>query len=174
MREQGRLAARPTARRTALLLAAPLLALLVACSGSDTAEDPEAAAASAVTIGDIDGNWTEAGSDLSGKTDSAIWIRVDRSHLNASAGCNSFDGNVRVVDGRLEVDRLVSTAMGCADRRGQREAWLSSLLRASPTVSLDGGKLVLTTGDASLELVPAEAEGRLTGRGANGVVGNAG
>lgn len=166
--------------RASLLLTAPLLLLLVACSGSgsSTAEDP---APSAVSADTLDGSWAMTGVSTKGSASDAvphigITLAFESGQVRASAGCNSMTGSATVVDGRLEVADLASTEIGCPEQVAETERWLAGFLKDRPAVSVDGDAMTLETDGASLDLARVPAATPTTGSddGGNGVVGHAG
>jgi heat shock protein HslJ len=72
--------------------------------------------------------------------------------LSALAGCNTQNGDADVEDGRLVVERLASTMMGCEDDLMAQDRWLAELLEGDPEVTLDGETLTLSAGDVVIEL----------------------
>lgn len=68
------------------------------------------------------------------------------------AGCNSFGGDYSLSGGRLKVPQLGTTLMYCDGAIGEQEAWITRLLGASPTISVDGDTMVLSDDKDSLTL----------------------
>lgn len=94
------------------------------------------------------------------------------AHFTAQPGCNGLgqagDGAYRVVEGRLVVDDLVSTAMACSDQSvTSQERWFTSLIRQNPTVAFDdAGRLVLVAGGVRSEAVRVVPAPSVSGRDA--------
>jgi heat shock protein HslJ len=82
-------------------------------------------------------------------------IRLDfrATDFTASAGCNTIGGQYRLEAGRLLVDQLATTAIGCPAALGAQDAWLSTLLTARPMVALSGNALTLDAGASVLKLL---------------------
>lgn len=72
--------------------------------------------------------------------------------ITLEAGCNSMSGQATYADGRLTVDRVGGTEMGCAQARMDQDAWLARFLAEDPDYQLDGDVLALTAGDLVIEL----------------------
>ncbi len=171
-------APRPSSRRHVPTALAPLLALgvlLAACgNGTGSGDGADAPATTAPQPPEGSGAaGNELASALSGHHFVAVAATVagqpkalvdgaevrlgfDAGQLNGSGGCNSLRGSYRLDSDHLTVGELAMTAMACDDAAlmGQ-DAWLSDLLAAGPTVSLDGSMLVLTTADTELRLTDA-------------------
>lgn len=81
----------------------------------------------------------------------------DDGRLTANAGCNTMGATTTITADRIEVgDGLSITEMGCEPARHDQDAWLVDLLAAGPTYALDGERLTLTAGTATIELVDRE------------------
>lgn len=136
-----------------------LLALLAAC-GDDDADTVDAGGdggdtAAEVTYADLDGTtFVSTGATgyeiVEGTT---ISLAFADQRISAAAGCNTQNGDVEVVDGKLELTtQLASTMMGCEEPLMDQDQWLAGFLAAGPTIALDGDALTLTAGDEILEL----------------------
>ena len=139
----------------AAALATLAIALLLAGCGSDssggTATDP--ASAEPLTLEQLRGHAYEAGPQdvespahelVAGTT---IRISFEGGTINARAGCNHLFGEVSLADGRLEVDGLGGTEMGCPEDRAAQDAWLTDFLDAGPAAELTDDTLTLTAGE---------------------------
>jgi heat shock protein HslJ len=84
-----------------------------------------------------------------------ITFYTDR-RITASAGCNMLSGAFDTEDGRLVVDELGSTEMGCDAARHAQDEWLASVLTGNATYVLDDARLQLRTADSVLELIDRE------------------
>ena len=86
-----------------------------------------------------------------------IQLRFDNGNIGASAGCNSMGGTYVISssasDGVLEVTDMAMTEMGCDAPRHEQDQFVADLLTNSPTITLDGNDLVLTTADVTLTLL---------------------
>jgi heat shock protein HslJ len=81
---------------------------------------------------------------------------TDDGRLIASAGCNTISGPVSTERGRLAVDELASTEMGCDKSRQAQDEWLAGVLGERPAWRLDGPELTVRAGDTTLVLTDRE------------------
>jgi len=81
-----------------------------------------------------------------------IRITFQDATFSGSGGCNTLGGDYRIEGGRLVVDSLSTTEMGCDAARMAQDDWLSGLLGARPAIALVGDDLTLDTGDLVLKL----------------------
>ncbi|MGH2687416.1 MAG: META domain-containing protein, partial [Actinomycetota bacterium] len=70
----------------------------------------------------------------------------DDGRLTASAGCNSMGGPVRLDGGRLVVEGLSTTEMGCDPTRHARDEWLAAFLSGAPAWVYEEPRLELRAG----------------------------
>lgn len=77
---------------------------------------------------------------------------MDDGRLLADAGCNTMSGSARTSGGRLRVEDLAMTEMGCDPARQEQDGWLADLLGGQPSWQLDGDTLVLTAGGTEVRL----------------------
>jgi heat shock protein HslJ len=63
--------------------------------------------------------------------------------IGAHAGCNSMGGHGRVEAGKLVVDDLAMTEMGCSGGLMEQEKWVADLLTSRPALRLSGDELTL-------------------------------
>ncbi|WP_180891042.1 META domain-containing protein [Haloechinothrix aidingensis] len=89
--------------------------------------------------------------------DTGVRLTFDDGQLRAHAGCNHLHGNVRLQDGRLDVNRLGGTEIGCSPELAEQDEWLSGFLADGPTVELDDETLVLTGGETTMVLADSDA-----------------
>ncbi|MGH3716001.1 MAG: META domain-containing protein [Micromonosporaceae bacterium] len=83
---------------------------------------------------------------------SRIRLEFTKSDIKADAGCNHFQGKASLQGGRLVVDKLGGTEMGCDKPLMTQEEWLTDFLTSSPVLQLDGETLVLSDGKTKIEL----------------------
>ncbi|SNR28514.1 Heat shock protein HslJ [Haloechinothrix alba] len=88
-----------------------------------------------------------------------VRLTFDGGELRAHAGCNHLFGNVRLQDGRLQVNGLGGTEIGCSPELAEQDEWLSGFLTGEPAVELDDETLVLAGGETTIVLADSgEAE----------------
>lgn len=83
---------------------------------------------------------------------SQVRITFQGGSVSISAGCNSMSGAYRVVDGRLQIDQMAMTEMGCAEPLMAQDAWIAAFV-AGAGIGLDGDTLTLGKGGDTLTLV---------------------
>jgi heat shock protein HslJ len=81
-----------------------------------------------------------------------IAFDAERRALSAHAGCNRMFGKARLEGGRLVVDGLASTKMGCPEDRARQDDWLGTFLESRPGWRLKGHELTLTRGSTRITL----------------------
>ncbi|MGH3647843.1 MAG: META domain-containing protein [Micromonosporaceae bacterium] len=81
-----------------------------------------------------------------------IRIEFTRDGLRADAGCNHLMGKASLDSGRLSVDNLGGTEMGCEKPLMDQDKWLADFLTDSPVWKLDGDTLVLSDGITKIKL----------------------
>lgn len=82
-------------------------------------------------------------------------LRFSGNRVSGNAGCNSFGGTYRIVAGKLEMARIISTKMACVNANGDPatpESSVLAVLRGPARVKIDGDALLLTTPSGSIEL----------------------
>lgn len=138
----------------ALALLATLATLLVAACGDD------GGGAAADGIRGI--TWTTS-EIVTGGAPAAMpaGVRLELTlgndgRLGARAGCNSMSGTYKISGGRLDVDGLGQTEMGCAAELMANDTAIASLLSSRPAVVLAGDTLTLTGSTSALRLVDLE------------------
>jgi META domain len=96
--------------------------------------------------------------DLRTGTQMVVAFQIDDpDELAWAGGCNRVSSGLEVTGERLLVeDRFGSTLAGCDGPLGEQERWLTRFLLSDPAWALDGDRLALTSGDATLELDQAE------------------
>ncbi len=140
-------------RRTIPLLAIASVLALAACGGDDdvatssTGDQPTAA--------DVDGK-TYVVTKATGLTlpaDTKLQLDFADGNVGMSGGCNQFSATYDIVDGVLVLEGpLGGTEMACEKPRMKLDADASTLLAASPQVSIDDDTLVLATAQTSVTL----------------------
>lgn len=81
---------------------------------------------------------------------------LDDGRLMADAGCNSMGGKVSTDGGKLSVQDLAITDMGCDAPRHAQDDWLAKLLQDGPAWKLEADKLSVTKGGTELVLQDRE------------------
>jgi heat shock protein HslJ len=81
-----------------------------------------------------------------------IGLRFADGNVHAETGCNQLGGEVSTDGGKLTIDVLGGTEMGCDAPRQEQEHWVEQLLKDRPTWKLDADKLTLTRGTTTLVL----------------------
>ncbi len=156
---------RPPAPGGALLTVALAVALAVAptaCAGTDPAADSDPADPPRAAVdGDLAGR-VFVSTSLAGPAAplvpaTQVRLEVGTATITAQAGCNTLSGNAGTSHGRLQVDRLGGTEMGCDPARMRQDSWLAGFLTADPTYRLEGDRLVLSGDRGTLTLVDAVA-----------------
>ena len=74
----------------------------------------------------------------------------DSEHLIANVGCNDIGGTVHIEGDTLVIDEFGSSTVACTGDAAEREALVSTLLTARPTISLVGTTLRLVSGGVEL------------------------
>ena len=82
-----------------------------------------------------------------------IRIAFSSGRISASAGCNALGSSYRLDGGRLIVDQLGQTDMGCDPPRLEQDAWLAAFLADHPAVRLAGDDLALQRDSTIIELL---------------------
>jgi heat shock protein HslJ len=81
-----------------------------------------------------------------------VRLVVEGHRIRASAGCNSIQGGADVKGGRLVVDGLAMTEIGCPADVAAQEEWVVAMLRARPRLERSGPYLSLLWDDHWLGL----------------------
>lgn len=134
-----------TVRRLAAGLA--LVALLTAATGC-AASAPSLAARTFLSVAVTDG-----GVARPLVADTRIRLDFRATDIGASAGCNSMGGAYRIENGRLIVDTMSMTEMGCEEDLAAQDTWLAELLGSRPAIRLTGDELVLESGSIVVRLL---------------------
>ena len=78
---------------------------------------------------------------------------TDDGRLIADAGCNSMQSRVSTSNGRLAVEDLAMTDMGCDAPRHAQDDWLATLLHNKPTWKLEADTLTVASGGTTISLL---------------------
>lgn len=116
----------------------------------------QADSGSSRTAQDVDADLLGRQFATQGVAGTTAQLSFDADTITANAGCNTLSGQAHTDSGRLFVDSVGGTEMGCIPALSQQDAWWSELLASDPTYTLDGATLELTTGNATVELVDVE------------------
>jgi heat shock protein HslJ len=81
---------------------------------------------------------------------------TDDGRLIARGGCNTIQGTVDTTGGKLSVDELAMTDMGCDQARNEQDTFVAAALGKKPSWELAGDKLTITAGTTRFELAPRE------------------
>jgi heat shock protein HslJ len=143
----------------------PVAALLVVggLAGCGRDEGP----ADAATAADLDGRTFTATAAEGYRLIDEVTVAFDDGSVTAQGGCNTMGGAYRVGGGRLVVDELGQTAMGCDPGHMAQDAWLADLLGAGPEVTVTGATLELRAAGDALTLSDV-ASGATGGTGPGG------
>jgi Heat shock protein len=120
-----------------------LVGSLAACSGGPALADRQFLSV-AITDGGVDHPL------LAG---TRIRLGFQATQLSASAGCNTIGGSYHIDGGRLILDAVSMTEMGCDAGRNAQDSWLAALLGSKPTITLNGDELVLESGSIVVRLL---------------------
>ena len=87
-----------------------------------------------------------------------ISLQFTDTSISANAGCNHLGGDASYSDGVLVIAGagMSMTEMGCDPPRMDQDSWLAGLLTSRPTVTLDGDRLTVTSGDTVIQLLDKE------------------
>jgi heat shock protein HslJ len=76
--------------------------------------------------------------------------------LSANGGCNGISGTL-VIDGdKLVLTNVAMTEMGCDQALMSQDNWIATFLGSSPTFTLDGNNLTVTSGTTVVTLLDRE------------------
>jgi heat shock protein HslJ len=93
---------------------------------------------------------------LAGGTRISLWF-ADDGRLVANAGCNTLQSPVDTGDGRLGLEDLATTEMGCDAARHAQDEWFAKLLAAKPSWRLSADTLTLESGGTTITLLDKKA-----------------
>lgn len=160
---------------TVLVLAAAGCGDSTAGSGSDSGSDSGSGSAGSDTgQGDEPGasgtpaDGTYVATEVTGRAlvaGTTLRLTWDGETLSADAGCNQMSGPASVADGRLVVDDLAMTEMGCEPGRMEQDQWVAELLVSGPEITTtdEGFTLAGATTTARFATEPAPDDVPLEG-----------
>lgn len=146
-----------SARRFAALAAVSALAL-VACGDDSDSNPGDTSGPDGPSVLAIDGA-TYLSDTVTGQTlvdGSRLTLNFDGGRLGASAGCNSMGGDFTVDDGVLTVGDMAMTEMACDEPLMTQEQWYAQFLTSGPTITQDGDRITLVSGDVTLVMLDRE------------------
>ena len=73
--------------------------------------------------------------------------------IGFSANCNSFEGPFEIQDGRLEVEELTRTDMGCDEDRAAQDDWLFEFFSGTPLISEAAERVTLSNSETNLVFI---------------------
>jgi heat shock protein HslJ len=79
-------------------------------------------------------------------------VLTDDGLLAATAGCNSIGARSAISNGKLTVEDLSVSDLGCDQPRHEQDTWLVNLLQSSPAWKTEAGSLTITSGGTVLTL----------------------
>ncbi len=176
-----------TSRTLAIAVVATLAALLTGCGDStDGTGSGSGGASGGGDTGSVDlqGTYTADSIDSDAHTlveGTTIRVTFDGGNISLQAGCNTMSGSASLADGKLVVENLGGTEMGCEQDLMDQDAWLGDFFTGSPALDQDGDAFALAsdettirfstepkTPDASLQNTAWKLESILSGGGADG------
>ncbi len=80
-----------------------------------------------------------------------------KAGFRLAAGCNSIGGEFSLNDAVFTVHEVFMTEMACEATLMAQDDWFLGFITEGPTLALDGGRLTLTSPDASLVFIDREA-----------------
>jgi heat shock protein HslJ len=86
-------------------------------------------------------------------------LTFDGEQITGNTGCNSFGAKVRIEGGRILVDGLGSTAIGCPEPIATVEQLFLNALGRATSIRYDGPNLVIDGGGGEIVLVETPVPG---------------
>lgn len=104
---------------------------------------------------EMDGSWQLSSGSLNGQSvpvleEHPITLTISGSNISGTAACNRYGGRFEMREGRLTIQDLAMTAMGCEEPVAAAEAAYSAALGSVDALARDGDELVLTGPDVEL------------------------
>ena len=138
-----------------VVLAVLLLVAVGGCGNEPGPGDSGAGGGAALLTGRTFLSTGVVGRDLVAGT--RIRLSFDpRGTIGANAGCNHLGGELRIDGDVLVVHEMGGTEMGCDPPRHAQDEWLTGFLMSSPSFTLAGDTLELTSGTTVMTLVDRE------------------
>ena len=88
--------------------------------------------------------------------DTTVRLSFHNGLLSIRGGCNDQGGKYQIEDGRLKIDGLVSTEIGCEAPLHDQDDWLAQFVRLRPQLKLESDRLTLTGAKATLVFLDSE------------------
>lgn len=138
-------------------ITAAVLALLLAACGQ-----PSPSPTTRPSDGDPQGSWQLVEGTVNGEPvpildEHRITLTIEGSRIGGTSACNSYGGRVTVESGRLRIEDLAQTMMGCEEPAMAAEAIYMSGLGAAESIGLGRDQLLVRGPGVDLrfvELVP--------------------
>ena len=99
-------------------------------------------------------SWTFVSIDGRAPVAKETSLKIYQGRIAVNVGCNGMGGDLKIEEGRLRVDGLVSTMMYCEGIMEQEQA-VAELLRSSPGFFVENGQMGIVSGKHRAELVRA-------------------
>lgn len=80
-------------------------------------------------------------------------LTFENGNAMAGVGCNSMSGRYTFEAGKIKIEDLATTDMGCDPPRHAQDTWFGTFLTGDPAYRIDGDTLVLTSGQAEITLL---------------------
>lgn len=100
----------------------------------------------------VKGNWQLA-SPAADLPEGAT-LKTEDSRISWYDGCNTYEGNYKLKDGRLVVSEVQSTAAGCLGPKAEAAQRYVSVVMGNPTYRRTGSTLELSRDDRTLTFSP--------------------
>jgi heat shock protein HslJ len=131
------------------MLAVPLVLLALAACGDESSAGGSLKGKSYLSTAVTENGYAKK---LAAKTRIRLQF-TDDGRLIADAGCNSMQSPVSTSNGKLSVEDLAMTDMGCDAPRHAQDDWLAKLLQNKPTWKLEADVLTVTSGGTTISLL---------------------
>jgi len=89
-------------------------------------------------------------------------LQIGNGRISAFSGCNTGNGSVESIDGRMAVSPLATTRRACPEPLGAFEGRYFKLIGSQPYFRIEGGLLILSAGDDSARFrgIPAAPDNK--------------